>query len=266
LDAAGLLDDNPLTPAQMEFLRSNGLGVPQGDQPTLGDLNDAQRDALLRAGLLDNVPLSAAERAQLGFDDRQGQPQSGLLPGRQVLTNPFPTTVDGVDVSPGLGSQTQLPLGDVSRPGSATYSQSPGLVVGTGGLSGVPGLSGSPGTLNSSNLGQTFNTGGGAGASGSPGATGATGAAGAGGAGGPGMPFMPPFMPPMGGAPVGQDRDRSRNTWLQEDEEVWGTDPDCAPAVIGKRGKPSQTERSDDRPDPGFDRPDEDERRRHRGR
>ncbi|GAA2216573.1 hypothetical protein ACFY2R_30495 [Micromonospora olivasterospora] len=63
----------------------------------------------------------------------------------------------------------------------------------------------------------------------------------------------------------GKDRDRQRSTWLKEDEKGWGTDPDCAPVVIGRRGRGARVE------DDEFDTPDErpgiqDERRRHRGR
>ncbi|TBL34420.1 hypothetical protein EYA84_15545 [Verrucosispora sp. SN26_14.1] len=69
---------------------------------------------------------------------------------------------------------------------------------------------------------------------------GPAGAAGAAGAGIPGMGGMGgfPMMPPMGGMGQGggrdTDKDRERSTWLAEEEEVWGTDPDCAPAVIGR--------------------------------
>ncbi|NMO55376.1 hypothetical protein HH310_29860 [Actinoplanes sp. TBRC 11911] len=51
-----------------------------------------------------------------------------------------------------------------------------------------------------------------------------------------------PFMPPMGGlGGVGgqdKDKDRERTTWLAEEEEVWGTDPDLAPSVIGRDQQP----------------------------
>ena len=49
-----------------------------------------------------------------------------------------------------------------------------------------------------------------------------------------------PFMPPMGGtgAQSNQDKERERTTWLAEDEEVWGTDPDVAPAVVGRDALP----------------------------
>ncbi|MGW0949952.1 AAWKG family protein [Streptomyces sp. NPDC002623] len=50
-----------------------------------------------------------------------------------------------------------------------------------------------------------------------------------------------PFMPPMGGGGAGgpgqqqtESGDRVRDTWVQEDEDVWGTDEGGAPAVIGR--------------------------------
>ncbi|MFI6785122.1 WXG100 family type VII secretion target [Micromonospora sp. NPDC050276] len=84
------------------------------------------------------------------------------------------------------------------------------------------------------------------------GSTAAAGAAGGGLAGGAAgsaaMGGMGPMMPPMGGAGAGgqqQEKDRERKTWLAEEEEVWGTDPDVAPSVIGR----------DDAPDaPGVER------------
>jgi hypothetical protein len=63
----------------------------------------------------------------------------------------------------------------------------------------------------------------------SPAGAGSAGAAGTG-----GMPFLPP-MGGMGGG-GGQEKDRERSTWLAEEEAVWGTDPDCAPAVLGRDG------------------------------
>lgn len=49
-----------------------------------------------------------------------------------------------------------------------------------------------------------------------------------------------PYMPPMGGMGGGgggggkEGQERERTTWLSEDEEVWGTDPDLAPMVLGR--------------------------------
>jgi len=39
---------------------------------------------------------------------------------------------------------------------------------------------------------------------------------------------------PMAGAHGGEDGDANdHSTWLQEDEDVWGTDSDAAPPVVG---------------------------------
>lgn len=43
---------------------------------------------------------------------------------------------------------------------------------------------------------------------------------------------MMPMMPPMAGQ-GGQKEGRERGTWLTEDEDVWGTDDDVAPPLIG---------------------------------
>ncbi|MDT0545057.1 AAWKG family protein [Streptomyces lonegramiae] len=50
-----------------------------------------------------------------------------------------------------------------------------------------------------------------------------------------GMPFAPPMGGGMGGGqPQTQSSDRERAAWLEEDEDVWGTDEGGAPAVIGR--------------------------------
>ncbi|MFI1829721.1 AAWKG family protein [Streptomyces sp. NPDC020412] len=45
-----------------------------------------------------------------------------------------------------------------------------------------------------------------------------------------------PYMPPMGGGGGQQteSQDRERASWVEEDEDVWGTDEGGAPAVIGR--------------------------------
>jgi hypothetical protein len=60
-----------------------------------------------------------------------------------------------------------------------------------------------------------------------------TGAAMSGGYGG--MPMSPMGgMGGMGGGGSQQEKERERTVWVEEEEDVWGTDPDCAPAVIGR--------------------------------
>ncbi|MEU3598520.1 AAWKG family protein [Streptomyces sp. NPDC006798] len=52
--------------------------------------------------------------------------------------------------------------------------------------------------------------------------------------------MMPPMMPPMGGmggmggGQGGQNDERERQTWISEDEEVWGTDEGGVAGVIGR--------------------------------
>ncbi|RGC65334.1 hypothetical protein C5N14_29255 [Micromonospora sp. MW-13] len=285
LDGAGLLDDVPLTAEQADYLRKNGLSP--GGATNLGQLSPDQLDALQRGGLLDELPLSPAERAKLGLPPNPSGSSGGAgsVPGLNtgrlpwpdpgptapVDRNPFPTTVDGKNVSPkpGMtGSITAPPaFGDVTRPGSASFPQVPGVQVGTGGLSAVPGVSGSPGALNPDKLGVPVGGPVGTNLNSGPGAGPGLPQPGGGGMPGGGMPFMPPMMPGMGGAPQpGKDRDRQRSTWLKEDEKVWGTDPDCAPAVIGRRGRDTRVE-DDEFGMPVDERPgSQDERRRYRGR
>ncbi|WP_447002025.1 hypothetical protein ACRAKI_19990 [Saccharothrix isguenensis] len=51
-----------------------------------------------------------------------------------------------------------------------------------------------------------------------------------------GMPFMPPMMGGMGGLQGNQQQqqERERQTWLSEDEKVWGTDTGVGLGVIGR--------------------------------
>jgi hypothetical protein len=93
------------------------------------------------------------------------------------------------------------------------------------------------------------------------GVAGAAGAAGGGAAGMAGMGGMP-FMPPMGGGGGGNqsEKERERSTWLAEEEEVWGTDPDVTVAVIGRdefepepTGRPARPATPPRTPQPGFE-------------
>jgi hypothetical protein len=44
--------------------------------------------------------------------------------------------------------------------------------------------------------------------------------------------MMPPMIPPMAGG-AGSDKERERQTWLSEDDKIWGTDPGAGSGVIG---------------------------------
>ncbi|MGP3925589.1 hypothetical protein [Streptomyces sp. 8N616] len=74
---------------------------------------------------------------------------------------------------------------------------------------------------------------GGAGAGGA-GGLGPGAGAGAGARGGYGMSGMPMGGGMAGGAGGAGDQERERNTWLTEDEDVWGADADVAPGVLGR--------------------------------
>ncbi|MGW4233544.1 AAWKG family protein [Streptomyces sp. NPDC004980] len=49
-----------------------------------------------------------------------------------------------------------------------------------------------------------------------------------------GMPFVPPGGAGAPTQPQTQSGDRARDAWVQEEEDVWGTDEGGAPAVIGR--------------------------------
>jgi hypothetical protein len=52
-----------------------------------------------------------------------------------------------------------------------------------------------------------------------------------------GFPMYEPMAGGMGmgmGGMGGQNQERERTTWLSEDEDVWGTEPDVAPQVLGR--------------------------------
>jgi uncharacterized protein YukE len=136
----------------------------------------------------------------------------------------------GSSTGTGAGSD---PFGSGGGTDLAGAGGGPGTGLGSGG-----GLGGGPGA------GGGLGGGPGAGAGGGPNAAGlgagmgpgmgagrgvGAGGAGKGGAGRPGMGGMP-----MGGHGAGEgEEERERNTWLTEDEDVWGADGDAAPPVIG---------------------------------
>ncbi|MFI6078703.1 hypothetical protein ACIA5C_45020 [Actinoplanes sp. NPDC051343] len=156
-------------------------------------------------------------------------------------------------LTPGSSNGFQLPASDLSGGGggfdaggdSAWNPAAPPADSGfsfdpLGGGSGGGGAVGAPaGGSGDSRAGALFGglAPGGAPLGGLTDVVGAAGTAGSAGAAGStnGLGGTPPFMPPMGGmGGNGQEKERERTTWLAEEEEVWGTDPDVTPAVIGR--------------------------------
>jgi hypothetical protein len=221
--ADGLLKRTLLTPQEGAFLQQHGLGTVHPGE-TLGELSPDQLDALQKGGLLNQTPVTPDELTDLGLGATS-----------TVDTSLFPTGVNGVDVGNNL-PLGNLPLGDVSGPG-ALYTGNGG--VGTGGLSSLPGVGGTAGGLSASNLGTDPIGVEPAVTSAEGTVVGETGMYLPGMMGG-GMPYMPGMFGGMNPG-QGQQRDRTRSTWLKEDEEVWGTEPDVAPAVVGRKGRGSVT-------------------------
>ncbi|MCK9904846.1 hypothetical protein MXD63_33055 [Frankia sp. Cpl3] len=240
---SGQLDGTPLSGPQLDQLRQDGLvSAGMTGLDSLGDLNPAQLRSLSEAGLLDSLPVSPEQLATLrdagllspdggglagGLGDlRAGGGVTGGF-GESVPSTMFPTAIDGVDVSPSALSLDPAAggtsIGDIRAPLTQQVTSGVGGGFGTAGVA-FPGAAG----LGPLGTGAELAPAGAAGAGGAGGlATGASG----------GMPFMPmPMGGGMGGAGAGagQSRERQRTTWLTEDEEVWGTDPECAPAVIGR--------------------------------
>lgn len=122
--------------------------------------------------------------------------------------------------------------------GTATMSPPPGLDAGGGGLPASSGV----GTALGAGFGDTPGTGGVRGSgegwadwSGQPGTGPAPGGTPVTAPGQSGMPMMPPMMPPMmGGAGAGDNKERERQTWLAEDEKVWGAGTTAGNGVIGR--------------------------------
>jgi hypothetical protein len=114
--------------------------------------------------------------------------------------------------------------------------------VGLAGATGAGGFTGGGGLASAGGLGGTGASSGLSGLTGDGTALSAAGttASGTDTAGLGGYPFMPPMggMGGMGASGNQQEKDRERTTWLAEDEEIWGTDPDVAPAVVGREEIP----------------------------
>ncbi|MGI5229456.1 hypothetical protein [Actinoallomurus sp. CA-142502] len=134
----------------------------------------------------------------------------------------------GLDIGPGgFGSDPAKGFGS----GGNLFGTNGGAgnpLGGPGGLdgNGTNGLNGTSGLLNNG--------------SGTPGANGTSGTPGDGGGG---VPFFPPMMGGGGGgAPGEKPQERERQTWLLEDEEIWGTRVDVRSGAIGRLDEEEEIE------------------------
>ncbi|GAB3427461.1 WXG100 family type VII secretion target [Flindersiella endophytica] len=174
-----------------------------------------------------------------GTYDPPGNPPTDTIPGGPDGGSYDPKAPGGGYDGSGTGGSGGVDIGgETARSGgggiggSGTFGGSGG---GVGGFGTGPGGTGTgAGGLGAGAGGGGVGPGGAFGAGGGMGAGGGAGA-GAGGAGGGGM--MGGMMGGgMGGAGGGMGEDgqeAQRNTWLEEDEDVWGADDDAPPPVIG---------------------------------
>lgn len=157
-------------------------------------------------------------------------PKPGALPGGGSASKVGKFSPSAM---PGSGGLSGSQLGSAAKP----YSPSPmpagsvgakgfggSSAFGSAGIDAEAAAAGSPGAQRRSGLGSGMS------------AADAAAARAGGGMGSPGYPMGP--MAPMGGgapaagAPGGQERQRT--TWLVEDEDVWGTNPNLAPPMLGR--------------------------------
>jgi len=257
LDGAGSLPP-PLSKNLAELPPSRGADGPPGG-PT-GPLpgGPGGLDPGLGLGLgLGAVPPPASTK------DRAGRNALGRAPGPQ--TSGFPGGLGGLPGAGGLPGRSPRPMppGKASSGSPFVHSSGrhlpelapPGAGSGLAADGGLPGLGG-PGAVSSglTRVGGPGAAGGqpgnglpgsglpGTGLAGLEGLPGTAGSPGAGGGtsgdsqGGAGVPFFPPMMGGAGGmgGPGEKPQERERQTWLSEDEAVWGTHVDAGSGVIGR--------------------------------
>ncbi len=210
------------------------------------DLRKALGQAPAQGPLHNELMSALADSKNIGTQIHQALAQAG------VPAEPLPGMLSSVVGNPAAGLGSVLgPLGNhgltatLGVPGGGGGGVSAGL--GGGGLPG--GGAGLPG--GGAGVGLPAHGGAGAGLTGTPGLGGGA----PGGAPVSSGRFVPssaadtasangssavPFFPPMagaggmGGAGQQQQQERERSTWLAEDEDVWGTDPQLGPAVLGR--------------------------------
>lgn len=229
-------------------LSGAGVSVPGGTDPGLG-LGSTSAGGVGGDVQLPNV---ASVAAGVSVDPAGGSGGGMVLPGGVGLPGVGvpPSTVPGGGRRPDVSGQSDLPGNAVSVPGpelDLPGGGGAGPTVVSGGSAGDPFelppgatsvdsrvlAAGSPdagGTSQPASSGR-FVAPDGTGASAGGAGTGASGGAGTG-------TSAVPFFPPMAGMGMGmgqQPQERERTTWLAEDEEVWGTDPqEAGPSVIGR--------------------------------
>jgi len=176
---------------------ANGLSPGLGALPTTGRLPGGMPQGRANGGRASDKPLSSS-----GLHIPELAPPPGAASGLST------SGLSGLGGGPGGPGSGLTGVGAGSGVGSG--SGVGGGPAGTGAGLGLAGLSG-----------------------GSPGASGAAGAPGSE-SGVGGVPFFPPMMGGAGAGAGEKPQERERQTWLSEDEAVWGTAVDAGSGVIGR--------------------------------
>ncbi|HEY1702843.1 MAG TPA: hypothetical protein VGG75_24315 [Trebonia sp.] len=225
-----------------------GSGSPSAVQQALtqnSGLESALRSALAKAPA--TGPLHNALQSALGDANKTGQQLQQSLNNSGAALEPPASMLAGPEGSGTSLGAFHLPAGQQSL--STTLGDTgsgAGGIGGAGGLStglggGAAGPASSGAFVSPGGQAAVLSSGAAGPAGASSGAAGAAGAAGSAASGGSSsgtsaVPFYPPMAGGMGGmGGMGmQQEERERSTWLAEDEDVWGTDPDIGPSVLGR--------------------------------
>jgi hypothetical protein len=210
-----------------QALRSNtalqsDLRSALGQVPAHGMLHNELAAALAGSKNVSSQIHQAMAQAGIGSESPPGTLSAGVGNPAATLTGPYSA----------LGKQgLTATLGGDGGGGASGLSAALGGGIGAAGGLSLHGHGGASAVASAPGLGGGAS---GAGASGSFGSSSAVGPATSSGSGSSGVPFFPP-MAGSGGMGMGnQQQERERTTWLAEDEDVWGTEPQVGPAVLGR--------------------------------
>jgi hypothetical protein len=217
------------------------------------ELRKALSQAPQHGALHNELTTALADSKDVGTQIHQAFAQVGVPaePGPGLLTTGAGTPPGLLNPTVGLGAPG-LKGGFTATPGLPGGGGAGGLTTGlgggAGGGAGLPG--GGPGLGVPTHAGAAPSVtatpglqGGapgtglvGTGAPVSSGGLATAGATGTPGSGSSAVPFFPPMAGGGGAGGIGQqqNQERERTTWLAEDEDVWGTDPQIGPAVLGR--------------------------------
>ncbi|WP_026124453.1 hypothetical protein [Nocardiopsis baichengensis] len=213
---------------------ADGGGLPGGSEEISGSGDSGASGGSWDLGSSsDGGPLSGGSVDPPGWGSSDGASGPGSSSGERPLSG-------SADLTGGGGGERSAG-GSVDMPGSGLQGSGP-AGVGADGLGGTASSGPGASALGGAGAPQDPASGYGGGAAGTGGSgtvgAGGSGAGAAAGGGGSGSPMMPPMMPPMGGGAGagGPQQERTRSTWLTEDENVWGTADRGGPAVLGRPG------------------------------